>query len=344
MKFGVREICDVVFRAKTKMQFGNKTYYKGEPVIYFDSLKTTSLEGAVTTVYANGGKGNARLMSWDGEKTVTFTMEDALISPVSLSMLTNSNVVEASENKKIKVHTTQRAKAQYTSNGSGADTLTFKLEKTLKPLTTGETAPFQAIDFYAMLLNSRGEIISEPYVKGITIAEAEGESNAFNVTITLTGSTDGNSKIDSTALNRIKNSDGTITVLADYYVERDANVMQIDITPEQHGGNYYIEASTLFRNTDGEDLPAEFIIPNARVQSNFTFSMASTGDPSTFSFVMDAFPDYTRHDPTQEVFASIQIIEEEDNATSDETRAKTIYPSTSNPRDTDTGYVAPTAD
>jgi hypothetical protein len=36
--------------------------------------------------------------------------------------------------------------------------------------------------------------------------------------------------------------------------------------------------------------------------------MASSGDPSTFTFTMDAFPDYTRFDKTKKVLAAIQII------------------------------------
>lgn len=54
MKYGVREICDVVFRAKAPMKLGKKQFFKDEPVIYFDTLTTSSLEGAVTTVYAQG--------------------------------------------------------------------------------------------------------------------------------------------------------------------------------------------------------------------------------------------------------------------------------------------------
>lgn len=56
MRFGVREICDVVFRAKANMTLGNRKFYKNEPVLYFDTLKTSSLEGAATTVYAQGKK------------------------------------------------------------------------------------------------------------------------------------------------------------------------------------------------------------------------------------------------------------------------------------------------
>ena len=59
MKFGVREICDVVLKARAPMKVGNKVFYANEPVLYFDTLKTSSLEGASTTVYAQGGRGNA---------------------------------------------------------------------------------------------------------------------------------------------------------------------------------------------------------------------------------------------------------------------------------------------
>lgn len=53
-RFGLREVCNVVFRAKTKQTLGNRTFFKGEPVLYFDTLKTSSLEGTSTTVYAQG--------------------------------------------------------------------------------------------------------------------------------------------------------------------------------------------------------------------------------------------------------------------------------------------------
>jgi hypothetical protein len=62
-------------------------------------------------------------------------------------------------------------------------------------------------------------------------------------------------------------------------------------------------------------MPAEFVIPNCKIQSNFTFTMASSGDPSTFTFTMDAFPDYTRWDRTKKVFAAIQVIDTGDTNT-----------------------------
>jgi hypothetical protein len=79
-------------------------FYKNEPVIYFDSLKTSSMEGAATTVYAQGGRGNSRLIAWEGERTVTFVMEDALLSPASFMILSGAGLVEASSDEPIYVH------------------------------------------------------------------------------------------------------------------------------------------------------------------------------------------------------------------------------------------------
>ena len=97
MKFGVREICDVVLKAKSAMKVGKKIFYANEPVIYFDTLKTSSMEGAATTVYAQGGRGNSRLVAWEGERTVTFTMEDALISPEGFMLLSGAGLIDGTE-------------------------------------------------------------------------------------------------------------------------------------------------------------------------------------------------------------------------------------------------------
>ena len=48
--------------------------------------------------------------------------------------------------------------------------------------------------------------------------------------------------------------------------------------------------------------------------------MASSGDPSTFTFTIDAFPDYTRFDPTKKVLAAIQIITGSEDATAEEVK------------------------
>ena len=262
MRFGVREICNVVFKAADTRTIGSTTFQKGQPVIYFDSLKTSTMEQATTTVYAQGGRGNTRLVAWEGEKTLTFTMEDALISEMGLAILAGANLYEAKEGDTLLVHVTET-----TADG--------KVSKAPAKADEGKNL---GIKFYALELDDNGDVTGAPIA--VTIDDS----------MKVTGIEEG--KI----------------YLVDYYTEKKSGAYQIDIEPQCFGGNFYIEADTLFRDTKGTDHAAQFVIPNGKIQSNFTLSMASSGDPSTFTFTVDAFPGYVNGDMTKKVMATIQVI------------------------------------
>ena len=279
MKFGVREICDVVLRAKGTVKVGETTFSHDEPVIYFDSAKTSTVEGSATTVYATGGRGNNKLLAWEGEKSVTFTMEDALLSPLGFSILSGAGLVEAAQvDGGMKVHTTLTTVVDVTDVSSSGITVD------LGDLTGKEIAEEKA---YAFIMKD-GQIVErlDPAVP------SEG-----SVTFTRKGKASGPLT-------------GEQTVMIDFYVSVSKGAVEMTIEPDKFGGFYYLEASTLFRRQDnGQDMAAAFVIPKVKIQSNFTFSMASSGDPSTFTFTMDAFPDYTKFDPTKQVLFALQIIE-----------------------------------
>ena len=277
MKFGVREICDVVLRAKSTQKIGNQTFEKDEPVIYFDTAKTSTIEGAATTVYAQGGKGNSRLIAWEGERTVTFTMEDALISPLGFSILSGAGIVEATGSQAINVHMTSRVEGTVSSGSVTVDLS--------KAIPTNGTLLEEEENIYGFILDNSGNISER-------LKDKEVSSN----TITFSG---------------VQAGDGKVIILVDYYVAMKSGVQQLEVTPDKFAGSYYLEASTLFRRQeDGVDMPAQFVIPNVKIQSAFNFSMASTGDPSTFTFTMDAFPDYTKFDKTKKVLFALQIVED----------------------------------
>ena len=332
MKFGVREICDVVLKAKAAQKIGNKIFYKNEPVIYFDTLKTSSMEGAATTVYAQGGRGNARLVAWEGERTVTFTMEDALISPEGFMILSGAGLIEASADNTIKQHITETVdKAQIDSTTTEGQ-VTIRVSK--KPyLPTGNQENFA----YVMFVKD-GEIISEPFIPVHEELTAKKDTNG-NEYFDLVVKTPHDDYVAGTGDYTFDEHNGLPAAAAydsaivDYYTEKASGAQQIEITADKFGGNYYLEASTLFRDQNGVDMPAEFIIPNCKIQSNFTFTMASSGDPSTFTFTMDAFPDYTRFDHSKKVLAAIQIIEE--GGASDIHRTQTVHDASHNARFTD---------
>lgn len=275
MKFGVREICDVVLRAKGTVKVGEITFSNDEPVIYFDSAKTSTIEGSATTVYATGGRGNNKLLAWEGEKAVTFTMEDALLSPLGFSILSGAGLVDAAKvSGGMKVHTTLTTVVDTTS------AITINLAE----LTGKEIAEEKA---YAFVMKD-GQIAERlkpavPSGGSVTFTRQDGASGQLT---------------------------GPQTIMVDFYVKVETGAVEMTIEPDKFGGFYYLEASTLFRRQDnGQDMAASFVIPKVKIQSNFTFSMASSGDPSTFTFTMDAFPDYTKFDPTKQVLFALQIIE-----------------------------------
>ena len=273
MQFGIREICDVVFKAKNAGSLGSFNYVAGQPVLYIDSAKTSTMEGAATTVYAQGGKGNARLIAWEGERTLTFTVEDALLSELGFAILSGAGILklDASAGKTVYVHTT----ATQVVGTDGSIDLTDALGANEK---IDDNSPV-----FAMVMN-QGSI----------------ESMLSNLDVDTAGK----------KLTNAQSAAGK-TVFVDFYVAKTEGVTEMSIDMENFAGYYYVEASTLFRRqADGKDLPAELIFPNVKIQSNFTFTMAATGDPSTFTFTMDAMPGYTRFDRTKKVLCVMQVVDE----------------------------------
>lgn len=291
MKYGLREICNVVFRAKNTMKIGNATFRKGQPVFFMDTAKTSSLEGAATTVYATGGRGNVRLVAWEGEKTVTMTVEDALLSPISFAMLSGAGVVKGAAGTTNEVHAHQTTSTTIDIPATG----TYQSKK-IVDLTNAlhesdkicKTAPI-----FIMAVESDGSITGATYEPADV--SADGKVIVLDDNVTVTAGTN---------------------VLVDYYVLKNAaKVTELQVDAANFGGYFYIEADTLFRaQIDGADYPANITIPNAKIQSNWTFSMAATGDPSTFTFTMDVMPGYTYFDQTKKVLVVIQVIEDANNA------------------------------
>lgn len=299
MKFGVREIVDVVFKATANGQrIGNKTFKKYQPVFMIDTATTSSLEQSTTTVYAQGGKGYNRLIAWEGEKTMTFTVTDALMSPMGLAVLTGAGLINpAKGDNQAHVHTTINAMVD--ANGVAKVTLADLNED--YGLDADDYAICKTIDCFATELDGSGAGIA--WFDDVTVSGGDADSTEF-VHVTA----------EAPAEFTITGAKNT-TVQLDFYAIMNNSVTEVQIEPGSFGGYFYVEAQTLFRREDsGKDMAAEIIIPKAKVQSAFTFTMAASGDPSTFDFTMDAFPGYTRFDNTKKQMCVIQIIGDDKKA------------------------------
>ena len=324
MKFGVRECANIVFRAKTPTNIGKYQFKAGQPVLYIDTATTSSVEQSTTTVYAQGGRGNVRLVSWEGEKTLTFTVEDALLSPISLAMLSGADLFQGSANvQKVHFHTTSTATFRVSGTGDAQKGYidlkdVLGAEETLCPtndspiyviLTEGDgSLTGQSIDSGEGATVKVGNIVNKVFTEG---PNESGVCQAIEIgkpVVTGLQSWAGSAKTFD--------DKEEISVFVDYYLDKNATAVdELQIAADNFAGNYYVEADTLFRRkSDGVDMPANLTFPNVKIQSNLTFQLSGTGDPSTFTFTMDALPGYTYFDKSREVMCVIQVIEDQSSA------------------------------
>ena len=58
-RYGIKEVADVTFYKI------NSDSTIGDPVLFLDTLKVSTIEQTAETVDARGGKGNPKLITWD---------------------------------------------------------------------------------------------------------------------------------------------------------------------------------------------------------------------------------------------------------------------------------------
>jgi len=80
-QYGIKEVADV-----TIYEY-NEDGTVGNPVLFLDTLKVSTIEQTAEQAEARGGKGNSPLIIWDYGKEITVTLEDALYSPASMALM-----------------------------------------------------------------------------------------------------------------------------------------------------------------------------------------------------------------------------------------------------------------
>lgn len=311
----VREICDVTFKAAANNQkVGNKVFKKYQPVFMIDTARTSNFEQASTTVYAQGGRGYARLLAWEGEKTMTFTVEDALMSPMGLAVLSGAGLINHAVGESARVHVTLEKTVGTVTGDATKGGIEIELNDLKEETGLDNATSFlicDCIPMYATVIGASGR--ADDFLEVDDIAEA----------ITVTANAPATLKVPAAAIGK--------TVIVDFYLAMTNSVQTITIGPEDFGGYFYVEAQTLFRDeATGKDVAANITFPKVKVQSGFTFTMAASGDPSTFNFTMDAFPGYTITRCDKKTMCDIQILsisgEEDECMDCDTTKPETDTP------------------
>lgn len=92
--FGIKELYEVVLKAKIPMQFGSRYLEEGEPVLYFENVNVAMLSERNSPIMARGGWSNMPRVIWEDRSEVTFSLTEGVMSSVGMSVLLSANMAE----------------------------------------------------------------------------------------------------------------------------------------------------------------------------------------------------------------------------------------------------------
>lgn len=105
--FGIKEVADVAFYNVGDVESINattgavKVKTGKKPLFVLDTLKVSSIEATAEQSEAKGGKGNAPLIVWDYGREVNITLQDAVMSTQTLSMMFENAATGATADEEI---------------------------------------------------------------------------------------------------------------------------------------------------------------------------------------------------------------------------------------------------
>ena len=102
--FGIKELYEVVLRAKVPMKFGSRYFEAEEPVLYFENVNISLLTERTRPIIARGGWANMPRIIWEDRNDVTFTLSEGVMSSIGMSILFGCNVFDSRENKPLLVN------------------------------------------------------------------------------------------------------------------------------------------------------------------------------------------------------------------------------------------------
>lgn len=238
---GVRDIVDVtIYNIVT-----------GTPVLFLESLKTSSTETKADIVFSRGGRNNPRRIAWNSSKDIDFKAQDCHISPEQLSLLYGTTTVKGST-----LNYSQISEGFYLNSSSPV----FTLRATPVSSTPYPTQVFGTI-------NNNGRDID---TAAAFTSNATPTTNHYKIT---TNSIQFGGDYSSTPAY----------VVVNYYRQHTSGTKRITITSDTFPATYKITGWTLWRSeADGLDYPAMITIPKAKLDSNFTIEQAAEGEPAVF--------------------------------------------------------------
>lgn len=234
----------------------------GNPVIHFDTLKMSNLEGTAEATDITGGQGNAVLASINHTKALNLSMEDALVSMSYLAVITGGTVVKSDANTKISIVANEEVVA--TEDG-------IKLTHTMPGGTV----------LWLAEVNDRGEI-SERKAR----FDAPAGTDIQDIELT-----DVNWKPSTYKLEEGK----TYRVFYNYELGENTNARELTVFADKFSKSFrMVGDTTLYNRKTGKNEACQIEIPILKLDDNYTLTFDASGEAATFALNGKALADDKR--------------------------------------------------
>ena len=255
---GIKELYEVVLKAKVPMRFGDRTLEQGEPVLYFENVKMAVLSETSNPIMARGGWSNMPHVIWEDRSEVNFKMTEGVMSSISMGILFSAHMISKPKQE------------------------SFMVPKREGPFTLDENDCFK-LEHMPVLPPVKKVFIYE-YDRDVAQRKVYGD--IIEVKTDLLGE-----KIPTI---HIKNADVTKSYIVDYYYEYTNEALIYLIQKDRFNGLFTLEGKFYSKDeNDGLDYTNLIYMPKVRVVSDINLRLGERADPTTSVFNIVGMPEKT---------------------------------------------------
>lgn len=235
---------------------GEATFYSlvdGHAIVTLATLKTSGVETTGETVYARGGRGNAKLVGFSSNREAKLTLQDAIFDNEAIAMLTGNDLTTGTQ-----VIDFHEVKA----------TVSDKITLSKTPSTHVTTNIINVYKVNADGTNGTEYTLGDPTTELLEYSVAA-KQLTFNA-----AETDG-------ANFRIY-----------YKVDAPVDAKTIKVTSDAFGGSFKVVLEVLVVDefTKGA-YQGQLIIPNGKFEDTFNLNFAADGDPAVLDLNLECLKD-----------------------------------------------------
>ena len=267
--FGTKELYEVVLRAKTPMQFGERRLEADEPVLYFENVSMSLLTQQATPIMARGGWANLPRVIWEDRSEVTFTLQEGIMSSISMGILLSAKVTSgAQQEEPLLVSKREEPQVLYEHDGKNILYLTHKpvMYPTKKSFIFEYAHDVAQRKVYGKLLE--GE---DPLGRS-RVAVYEDKDCTINADINK-------------------------QYIVDYYYQYNKQALIYTIQKERFNGLFTLEGKFYSKDeNEGLNYTNLIYMPKVRVVSDINLRLGERADPTVSVFNIIGLPENTGND------------------------------------------------